>query len=925
MDYKTTLNLPQTEFPMKANLPQKEPGILEQWQKTKIYEQLRELRAGKPKYVLHDGPPYANGDVHLGTAFNKVLKDIIVKSKSMQGFDSPYVPGWDCHGMPIEHQVVKNLRKEKKQVSQVELRQLCRKYATKYQAIQSEQFQRLGVLGDWAHPYLTMVPHYEAKIVEIFVRLAKEGYIYLGLKPIHWCTECKTALAEAEVEYADHTSPSIYVKFKLKSVPWKPEDELARHIGKEPVYVVIWTTTPWTLPANLAIAFHPNELYAVVRAKGENYIIAKELVESAMHAAHIKEYGILGSIPGTKFEGLRAEHPLHKGDSLCVLAEYVKMDTGTGCVHTAPGHGQEDYITGQKYGLPVLSPVNDSGEFTKEAGQWQGKKVFTANKEIVEFLKQHGHLLHSESISHSYPHCWRCKHPLIFRATRQWFFNVDKNELRKRSLSEISKVQWLPNWGQEKISNLVADRPDWCLSRQRAWGVPIPALHCEECEHGWLPLDQLDNLLTLVDQQGVDVWFSKEIEVLFPEGIQCPKCNSKKLKKENDILDVWFDSGVSWAAVLQERPHLGFPCEVYLEAGDQHRGWFQVSLLPAVALENQAPYHICITHGLILDAEGKKMSKSAGNVISPQELIDKYGADVLRLWFASGDYTTDVYLSNEILNPLIEAYRKIRNTIRFILGNLYDFDSEKNAVAYNNLLEIDKWALHQLQQLIQECGSAYDRFEFHRVYQALYTFCTIEMSSFYLDILKDRLYTSKADSEARRAAQTVLYEIAVAMVKLMAPILSYTAEEIWSFLKQPESSVHLSAMPVMHRQYLNQDLERDWSGLLQIREEVAKSLEVARKEKRIGHSLDAKVKLTVADKSRINLLQKYQDQLPTIFIVSQVELEEKGKLPPETVVEVEVSPAAGKKCDRCWNYSTSVGQNTIHPTVCSRCAKVISS
>ncbi|MCX7919866.1 MAG: isoleucine--tRNA ligase [bacterium] len=923
MDYKSTLNLPKTEFPMKANLPQKEPIILEQWRKMKIYHQLRQLRSGNPKYVLHDGPPYANGEVHLGTAFNKVLKDIIVKSKSMQGFDSPYVPGWDCHGMPIEHQVIKNLRKEKKQVSQVELRQLCRKYAAKYQAIQSEQFQRLGVLGDWDNPYLTMVPHYEAKIVEIFIQLAKKGYIYRGLKPIHWCTECKTALAEAEVEYSDHTSPSIYVKFKLKSVPWHPGDELARHIGKEPVYVIIWTTTPWTLPANVAIAFNPNEEYAVVRAKGENYIIAKALVETAMQSMHIKDYGILGTISGNKFERLKAEHPLHQGDSLCVLADYVKMDTGTGCVHTAPGHGQEDYITGEKYGLPILSPVDDSGVFTKEAGQWHGQKVFAANKLIIECLKRQGLLLYSDTISHAYPHCWRCKHPLIFRATRQWFFDVDKHNLRTRALSEIDRVRWIPEWGHDKIHNLVAGRPDWCLSRQRAWGVPIPALYCEHCAHGWLPLEHIDTLLSLIDKEGVDVWFSKEIEDLFPNGVQCPKCNSKKLKKETDILDVWFDSGVSWAAVLQERPQLGFPCEIYLEAGDQHRGWFQVSLLPAVALENQAPYHICITHGLILDAEGKKMSKSAGNVISPQELIDQYGADVIRLWFASGDYTTDIYLSNEILTPLVEAYRKIRNTMRFILGNLYDFNPDKNAVTYHQLLAIDHWALHQLQKLIAECTDGYNQFEFHRVYQALYTFCTVEMSAFYLDILKDRLYTSKSESIERRAAQTVLYEIGLAMVKLMAPILSYTAEEIWPFLKQKEPSVHLTTMPTVNQMYLNQDLEREWAGLIQIRTEVAKALEVARKEKQIGHSLDAKVKLSVADKTLIQLLTKYEEHLASIFIVSQVTLDVKERLPADRMIEVQVAPADGKKCDRCWNYSVTVGENKAHPTVCARCAQVI--
>ncbi len=927
MEYKQTLNLPKTDFPMKANLPVREPQTLAKWQETKLYQQIREKRKGKTPFVLHDGPPYANGDIHLGTSFNKVLKDMIVRYQTMQGKDSPYVPGWDCHGMPIEHQVVKHLNNQGKKVSKVELRDLCRQYADKFQKLQSEQFQRLGVLGEWDHPYLTMSPDYEAKILEVFGNLAKDGYIYNGLKPILWCTGCRTALAEAEVEYSDEESPSIYVKFPIKDDPAKISPALA---GKN-VSIIIWTTTPWTLPANLAVTVNPNYDYCAVQVGEEYWILAKELLESSMNLWKIENYQIVAEFKGAQLDKIKATQPITDDDSLIILGDFVKLDTGTGCVHTAPGHGQDDYVVAQRYGLPPFSPVDEGGRFTKDASQWEGQHVFKANDSIVEYLKDKGILIYTEKFSHSYPHCWRCKKPLIFRATRQWFLEVDHKDLRKRALKAIDGVKWYPRWGHDKIFNLVESRPDWCLSRQRAWGVPIPSLYCSKCDHGWLPLDHYNDLLAKVREHGVEVWFKSSLEELFPGGVKCPKCGNTEIRKEEDILDVWFDSGSSWAAVLEQRNYLSYPADLYLEGGDQHRGWFQVSLLPSVALNDKSPYRGCATNGLVLDSEGKKMSKSLGNVISPQEIIEKNGADVLRLWFASVDFTTDVSISDKILDPLKEAYFKTRNTFRFLIGNLSDFDPVRETISYDQLMPIDRWILHRLQGLIRDCTSSYENFEFHRVYSRLYNFFIVDLSSVYLDVLKDRMYTYGKNSIGRRAGQTVMFELASTLCRLMAPIMPYTSDEIWGYLNQSESSVHLADFPEVKEEYISEPVAKEWELLLEIREEVTKTLEKARKDKTIGHSLDARVILVAGGDEAKELLQKHEQDLPALFIVSQVELSH--KLPSDLLASAEVEKlgdlgigvtrAEGKKCARCWNYSERVGENETHPELCERCYPVV--
>jgi isoleucyl-tRNA synthetase len=927
MEYKQTLNLPKTDFPMKANLPVREPQTLAKWQENNLYQQIREKRKGNTPFILHDGPPYANGDIHLGTAFNKVLKDMIVRYQNMLGKDAPYVPGWDCHGMPIEHQVVKQLNAKGKKVEKVVLRQICREYADKYQKLQSTQFQRLGVSGEWDHPYLTMSPDYEAKILEVFGDLAKQGYIYHGLKPILWCSECRTALAEAEVEYADEASPSIYVKFPLKDDPAKIAPVLA---GKK-VSIIIWTTTPWTLPANLAVTVHPTYDYCAVKVGEEYWILAKELVDASMALWKIKDYQIAAEFKGTQLERLRATQPITDKDSLIILGEFVKLDTGTGCVHTAPGHGQDDYVVAQRYDLPPFSPVNEAGRFTKDGGKWEGMHVFEANASVVEFLKEKGILIYTETFSHSYPHCWRCKKPLIFRATRQWFLNADHKDLRKRAMNAIDGVKWYPSWGHDKIFNLVESRPDWCLSRQRAWGVPIPSLYCSKCDHGWLPLDHYDELLKKVKENGVEVWFKSSLDELFPGGVKCPKCGNADIKKEEDILDVWFDSGSSWAAVLEQRDYLTYPSDLYLEGGDQHRGWFQVSLLPSVALRDKSPYKQCATNGLVLDSEGKKMSKSLGNVISPQEIIEKYGADVLRLWFASVDFTTDVSISDKILEPLKEAYFKTRNTFRFLLGNLSDFDPVRDMIPYDQLMPIDRWILHRLQGLIKDCNRSYENYEFHRVYSRIYNFVIVDLSAVYLDILKDRMYTYGKNSIGRRAGQTVMFELASTICRLLAPIMPYTSDEIWGYLNQSEASVHLADFPEVKEEYLNEEINKEWEMLLSIREEVTKTLEIARKEKTIGHSLDSKVILAGGEEQIIQLLLKYEQDLTAIFIVSQVEIAH--KLPSELLAKTEIEKlgdlsigvalATGKKCARCWNYSEKVGENQEYPELCERCYPVV--
>ncbi|MCK5163288.1 MAG: isoleucine--tRNA ligase, partial [Desulfobacula sp.] len=742
MDYKKTLNLPSTKFAMKANLPQREPQQLKEWEKKKIYEKLREQSKDRKPFILHDGPPYANGHLHMGHAINKILKDIIIRSRQMAGFNAPYVPGWDCHGLPIEHNVDKKLGKKKKEMTAVQVRRECRSYAAKFVDIQTEEFKRFGIMGEWNEPYLTMNYPYEARIAKECGEFALSGDMFLGKKPIYWCCSCQTALAEAEIEYHDHTSPSIFVKFPVK-------DDLSDILGdiQEDIFVVIWTTTPWTIPANLGICLHPDFIYAAVKTRNQGVLIlAKDLTDQVMKDFGIEDYTIIKEFSSGQLENKKCKHPIYDRDSLIILGDHVTLEAGTGCVHTAPGHGADDHIVGKKYGLDCYSPVEDNGVFSKDVEHFGGQFIFKANKNINERLSSSNLLLKNENLSHSYPHCWRCKKPVIFRATEQWFIAMEKNEIRQKSLDAIKKVEWTPSWGMERIYGMVEGRPDWCLSRQRSWGVPLTVFYCKKC--GEVKNNEAINekIDTLFMKEGADAWFSHEdVDFLGPDAA-CDACGSPEFEKEEDILDVWFDSGVSYAAVLEERDDLASPADLYLEGSDQHRGWFQSSLLAAVGTRGTPPYKGVLTHGFVVDGQGKKMSKSIGNVIAPEEIIKKFGAEILRLWVASEDYRDDIKISDEILRQLSDAYRKIRNTIRYMLGNLFDFDPEKDTVAYADMDELDQWALHQFELLKKKVVNGYDAFEFHPVYHGLYHFCTVTMSSLYFDILKDRLYTSKTDS-----------------------------------------------------------------------------------------------------------------------------------------------------------------------------------
>ncbi|MCD6353060.1 MAG: isoleucine--tRNA ligase, partial [Proteobacteria bacterium] len=796
MDYKNTINLPKTNFSQKANLPRKEPEILKKWGEMDIYKLIESTPGTKGNYVLHDGPPYANGHIHLGHALNKILKDIIVKSKFMDGYGVNYIPGWDCHGLPIEHEVDKRLGAKKKGLAPLEIRRSCREYAENFVAIQREEFERLGVLGDWENPYLTMAYDYQATIVREFGKFVEKKCIYRRKRPIQWCSTCHTALAEAEVEYKDHTSPSIYVKFPLVS---DIGDRVPLLREEKNISVIIWTTTPWTIPANLAISFHPDFIYVAVRVKDEIYILAEELLEATMAVIGVADYDIVASFPGTTMEKLICRHPFLDRDSLLVLGNHVTLETGTGCVHTAPGHGQEDYEAGLQYDLDIYAPVDDEGKFTKEVEFFSGQYVFDTNKAVNQKLKEVGALLKEEEIVHSYPHCWRCKNPIIFRATEQWFISIDKDGFREEALETIRKVQWIPHWGEERIYGMIENRPDWCISRQRTWGVPIVIFYCKSCQHPLAKKDIIDKVADIFDQEGADVWFSRDATQLLPPGTSCPECGSHEFEKEKDILDVWFDSGVSFAAVMEGREGIDIPVDLYLEGSDQHRGWFHSSLLTAVKTRQKAPYKTVLTHGFVVDGEGKKMSKTLGNVIHPNDVIKKYGAEVIRLWVAGEDYRDDIRISSEILQRLSEAYRRYRNTCRFLLGNLTDFNPDTDTVEYEDLDEIDRWALHRLQQLIINTITAYNSFEFHKIYHRIHNFCVVDMSSFYLDVLKDRLYCSRVDSRERRSAQTVMYEILLVITKLYAPILPFTTEEIWGHLpsieRGREKSVHLSRFP----------------------------------------------------------------------------------------------------------------------------------
>lgn len=932
-DYKDTLNLPQTEFPMKANLAQREPQLLKFWQDQSTYARMNELRRPSGKtYILHDGPPYANGNIHMGHALNKVIKDIIVKYRSMKGFYAPYVPGWDCHGLPIELQVDKNLGEKKDAVGTIDKRRLCREYASKYVAIQSEEFKRLGVFGDWDRPYLTMTYDYEATIVEQFFSFFRNKYVYKGKKPVHWCPSCVTALAEAEVEYADKESPSVFVKFPVD------EANVERFLGGlkgRRVSVAIWTTTPWTLPANLAVAFHPELDYAAVEYEGEVLIVAEGRLEALRERIGLAGTPLM-TVPGKGLEGMKVDHPFAGRQSVAVLGEFVSLDEGTGIVHIAPGHGEDDYVTGLRYGLDIFAPVDDRGKFTKQAGELEGQFVFKANAVIIEMLIQRGALLKQEKITHSYPHCWRCKKPVIFRATEQWFISMEKNDLRKRCLAEIDRVRWVPSWGRERILGMVSGRPDWCISRQRSWGVPITVLRCGDCGSFVEDEGVLQAITAAVRENGADVWFARSAADFLPPGHRCGNCGGTSFVKEMDILDVWFDSGVSHAAVVERDERLSWPADMYLEGSDQHRGWFQSSLLASVGVRGSAPYRTVLTHGFVVDGAGKKMSKSQGNVIAPQEIIKGFGAEILRIWVSAEDYRDDIRISKEILNRLTEAYRKIRNTCRFLLGNISDLDGGDYS---GSLQEVDRWAMSRLQGLVMRVSGAYENFDFHEVFHSIHNFCVVDMSSLYLDILKDRLYTARADSTERRASQWVLAEILSTLTRLMAPVLSFTAEEVWGYVRglravsegvghaASADSVFLASFPEVREDFLDKDLEERWRQLIEVRDEVNKALEIKRAEKFIGNPLEARVVLDLPERLKA-LLAGYEAFLPGFFLVSSVSFggAAEGYYESQQVegLRVLVERASGAKCQRCWNWSGKVGAYADEPELCERCYPVVS-
>lgn len=911
-DYGKTLNLPKTDFPMRGNLPENEPKIFEEVFQNDLYEKMLKKNEGKEPFVLHDGPPYANGQIHAGHALNKVLKDTIVRYKNLKGYYTPFVPGFDTHGMPTEKKAIEKLGLNRDEIPVAQFRDTCKEFTKEYKDIQIKGFKRLGVLADWKNPYITYDPKMEARQLGVFGTMYKKGYIYKGLKPVYWCTDCETALAEAEIEYEDTKSNTAYVKF--------PVIEGNGLFDERDSYVVIWTTTPWTLPGSTGITIGGDFKYSLVDVQGEKLIIASKLVEKVMQIAKIEDYSILREFEGKQLEGVKCKHPFLERESRVVLGSddtiLVELDTGTGAVHTAPGYGKEDYLCGLKNGLDMVVTVDSKGQQTKEAGPFGGMFYAKSDKAIIKWLEDNNLLLAKQEIVHSYPHCWRCKKPVIYRATSQWFASVDG--FRKEALEAIKNVKWYPTWGEERITKMIEDRNDWCISRQRTWGVPLPIFYCKNCEKEYVTPESLDKIQNIVREKGTNAWFEMSEKELMPDGAKCKECGHTEFKKETDIMDVWFDSGSTHESVLQER---GLPeANLYLEGSDQYRGWFQSSLLTSIATKDKAPYKEVVTHGYVVDEQGRKMSKSLGNGIDPMDMINEFGADILRLWALSSDYTSDVSISKGIIKQVSEVYRKIRNTCRFILGNINDLDVD-NLTTYNQLLEIDKWALIKLNNLIKVCTEAYDAYDFNKAYQAINNFCVVQMSNFYLDIIKDRLYTAKPDSIERRAAQTTMYKTLDALVKILAPMTCFTAEEIWKYMphsaSEKQESVMLTQYPEVNNEYDNKELEEKWNKIIKLKDIVSKKLEEARAEKIIGHSLNAKVTI-YANANDYEFLKNNQELLMTVFIISDLQLEKSDE-----EMKVEVEQAEGQKCERCWMYSKTVGQDKDNPTICNRCSQAI--
>lgn len=914
-NYGKTLNLPSTDFPMRANLPEREPKIQKEIFENGLYEKILKKNEGHESFVLHDGPPYANGEIHAGHALNKILKDTIVRYKSMRGYYAPYIPGYDTHGMPTEKKAIEKLGLDRSKIPVTKFRDTCKEFTSKYKEVQTEGFKRLGVLGDWDHPYVTYDPKMEARQIGVFGDMYKKGYIYKGLKPVYWCTDCETALAEAEIEYKDVTGPSIYVKFPVRDAKGK--------FDEKNTFIVIWTTTPWTLPGNLGIAIGEDFEYSLVEANGERYIMATELVKKVMEVAEIKDYKEVQKFKGKELEGVLCKHPFLDRDSVVILGSEdtidVQLTEGTGAVHSAPGYGKEDYLAGLKNNLGIVVTVDEKGHQTEGAGPFAGMYYAKSNKEITKWLDENGYLLKETQISHSYPHCWRCKKPVIYRATDQWFASVDG--FRKEALEAIKGVKWIPAWGEERISSMIRDRNDWCISRQRTWGVPLPIFYCEDCKKPYVTEESIKKIQDIFREKGSNAWYDLPEKELMPEGAKCEECGCTSFKKETDIMDVWFDSGSTHQSVLVERG-LKYPADLYLEGNDQYRGWFQSSLLTSVATNGIAPYKEVLTHGFVTDGQGRKMSKSLGNGVAPSDVANKYGADILRLWALSADYTGEVSLSDDILKQISEVYRKIRNTARYILGNTFDYDPNE-PVKYEDLEEIDKWALTKLNKLIRSTIKNFDNYTFNSCYHDINQFCVIDMSNFYLDIIKDRLYTYKKESRERRSAQTTMYIILDALVKLLAPMIPFTAEEIWKAMKHTKGeeveSVMLTDFPEVDEKYDNKELTEKWDKIIKVKDIVAKELENARADKVIGHSLNAKVTI-FAEGDQYKFLEENKELLQTVFIISALEIKQNERK-DEIKLGVKVEQAPGEKCERCWMYSETVGEDKENPTICHRCSE----